>query len=73
MSPAQIIRFCRNRNLLRAAEHKHDIAIAWLTAVLQRAKKVPSLKKLTTAKNDGSNRPTLADIIPRLMQPPKKA
>ena len=68
LSPAQIIRFARNRNLIRAADHKHDIAMAWLNAVLQRAKKVPALKKLTPKTKDGSKPISLATIVQRLNQ-----
>lgn len=64
MSPAQIVRFARNKNLLRSSDQKHDIEMAWLNAALQRAKKMPSIKKLTESANrKAKRRPRLADIV----------
>lgn len=65
MSPAQIVRFARNHNKLRIVDQKHDIAMAWLNAAWQRAKRMPSLKKATeiTAKK---SRVTLADVMSKV-------
>jgi hypothetical protein len=49
-------------------QHNRDTALAWRTAMLQRAKKIPGLKELLTAKKGRQSVSEMRDVLEMLSQ-----